>query len=283
MIVMKLLNRIEAHFLLITFLFQFKDRDPWQECTLSCVTFLDVAMKTILGRTIHGYIQLHVLSDTAFHFRSLTILQKSHKKKHRIHNSILREDSVTNTRFDNAVHSSLPEEYPVLVTGTDASATEMKKRTKRHKKMRKARIGIMAKQAFTLPHHYPVQSQDGVFRPTQEFHRVPQTGITYMNNAPPFAQSIPGTSIPYIPSPGERLPHLSQQMSRSFADAQPPESQLPPIRQSLNMSVDSRTHWTAPGTVAPETFPPQRLRRSSVLDISTLGNPSDVEHTQLDA
>lgn len=165
-------------------------------------------------------------------------------------------------------------------TGGSASATEIKKRNKRNKKLRKARIGIMATQAFELP-HYSEQSQEGIFRPTHDFYRVPQ----YMNNAPQFTQSVAGQSMPYVPSPVGppvgRLPYLSQSLSRSVGGTQPFGSQLPPVRQSRAMSIDARIYWTAPGTAAAGMIPPKSLRGSSVLDISSVGNPSDVEHTEL--
>lgn len=172
-------------------------------------------------------------------------------------------------------NSISPREDNIIKVGSVANGNavsentqDINKKQKKNRKPKKSKIGIKAKQSFKLPAH-PDETMEGVFTPTQSFYSVPQQGQNIMNGAPTFNQSIPPQNFPYLPTPSGHLPPLSA----SFHSGQPQ------VNGGVQ-SFDPRASWKTAGAVASVAVQP-KLRRPSVLDIHSVDDPSNIEHTEL--
>ncbi|XP_060566069.1 neurogenic locus notch homolog protein 2-like isoform X2 [Ruditapes philippinarum] len=179
---------------------------------------------------------------------------------------LLKEELEMNNNLNKKKPKTKKNRNSVSPTDISPDTTGERSGSKKSKKFKKALLGIKAKQGFELPRQQNY-SQEGVFTPNQDFYRYPN-GMHAVNGTPNFSQTVSG---PFM-SPNGHLPPLNNSIgSSSLYNGQP------------NIKTfDPRASWRTVGTVASVAVQP-KIRRPSVIDIASVDDPFDVEHTELDS
>lgn len=158
-------------------------------------------------------------------------------------------------RKNQKKNSITPSEEDVISNGLVANGVagsgntqEINKKSKKSKKAKRSKLGKKA----------------------AKFNTAPQTEMGLMNGSPSFSQSLSQPDGPFVLPQGGHLPPLSE----SFHSVQP----------DMNGGVrafDPQSSWRKAGTAASVAVQP-RFRKISVLDIKSVDDPSNFEHTEID-
>lgn len=144
----------------------------------------------------------------------------------------------------------------------------------------------MAKGAFELPKQTMTNTQPGTFKPNGSFYQHPQTTST---------QGVPNLNQSMLRSMSGGIPDIHP-LPANVPAPHPPPNRLPPVRGSAmsgNLpnsgsqgpsslkSTDLRSSVRSVLSMQSAVNSFQSLRKNSVLEISSVDNPTEVEETNL--